>query len=185
MAWRGKDPVRVANMQGVGPTGAVEGTAVAHAFAAFYRRHHHAVLAFAVRRIEDQETAREVALDVFRVAWARFSVEEEEPTRAWLLGVARHRIGDAYRQRERDRRLRSALEAEAVTAGPGGSGDRVSAVLADLAPAAREVLILTYWDGLPAAEVGRLLGCSTGAVWVRLHRARAAFAAAWAEEEER
>jgi len=142
------------------------------------------VLAFAVRRIDDQETAREVALDVFRVAWTRFSVDEEEPTRAWLLGVARHRIGDAYRQRDRDRRLRSALEAEAATAGPGDPGDRVAATLADLAPAAREVLILTYWDGLPAAEVGRLLGCSTGAVWVRLHRARAAFAAAWAKEEE-
>lgn len=42
--------------------------------------------------------------------------------------------------------------------------------------------MLTYWDGLPAADIGRLLGCSTAAVWVRLHRARAAFAAAWAEE---
>ena len=41
--------------------------------------------------------------------------------------------------------------------------------------------MLTYWDGLPAAEVGRVLGCSTAAVWVRLHRARTAFAAAWEE----
>ena len=55
-------------------------------------------------------------------------------------------------------------------------------VLDALPEAAREVLMLPYWDGLPAAEAGRVLGCSAAAVWVRLHRARAAFAAAWQEE---
>ena len=50
---------------------------------------------------------------------------------------------------------------------------------------AREVLVLTYWDGLPAAEAGRVLGCSTAAVWVRLHRARRLFADEWTKEGSR
>lgn len=165
-------------MQGVGPTDEVSDTAVAPAFAAFYRQHYGAVLAFAMRRIDDRETAREIAVDVFRIAWQASSTGPE-PSRAWLLRVARNRIGDAYRHRDRDRRLRDALEGEALLGGASAPDERVAAVLDGLPDAAREVLMLTYWDGLPAAEAGRVLGCSAAAVWVRLHRARTAFAAAW------
>lgn len=168
-------------MQGVGPTDEVSDTVVAQAFAAFYRRHYGAVLAYAVRRIDDRETAREIALDVFRVAWGAYSAGPE-PSRAWLLRVARNRIGDAYRRRDRDRRLHAALEGEAAVGTGSTPDERVAEVLDALPAATREILMLTYWDGLPAADIGRLLGCSTAAVWVRLHRARAAFAAAWAEE---
>jgi RNA polymerase sigma factor (sigma-70 family) len=164
-------------MLGVRPTDEVRETTVAHDFAAFYREHYAAVLAFAVRRIDDRETAREVAADVFRVAWGSFG--DPRPTRAWLLRVARNRIGDAYRRRDRDRRLHDALAAEVPVA---HADLRVLDVLETLPATAREVLMLTYWDGLPAAEAGKVLGCSAAAVWVRLHRARAAFAAAWQVE---
>ena len=169
-------------MQGVGPTDEVSDTMVAPAFAAFYRQHYGAVLAFAVRRIDDRETAREIAVDVFRIAWGAFG-DGTEPTRAWLLRVARNQIGDAYRRRDRDRRLHRALEGEALLGGRPAPDARVAEVLDGLPDAAREVLMLTYWDGLPAAEAGRVLGCSAAAVWVRLHRARAAFAAAWTEAD--
>jgi RNA polymerase sigma-70 factor (ECF subfamily) len=165
-------------MQGVRVNAAVGETSVAHSFAAFYRQHYGAVLGFAIRRFDDEETAREIALDVFRIAWRNYN-PQAEATRAWLLQVARNQIGDAYRRRDRDRRLRTALQTEAALPGSSTPDDRVREVL-DLLPAAtREVLVLTYWDQLPAAEVGRHLGCSTAAVWVRLHRARAAFAIAW------
>jgi RNA polymerase sigma-70 factor (ECF subfamily) len=41
-----------------------------------------------------------------------------------------------------------------------------------LAPKDREVLLLTYWDGLSAGEVAQLLNTSAAAVRMRLHRAR-------------
>jgi RNA polymerase sigma-70 factor (ECF subfamily) len=41
-----------------------------------------------------------------------------------------------------------------------------------LAPKEREVLLLTYWDGLTAVEVSQLLNTTATAVRMRLHRAR-------------
>lgn len=172
-------------MQGVDRIGEVNDTARSRAFAAFYREQYGAVFGYAVRRIDDRETAREIALDVFRVAWTEFG-DGPAPTRAWLLGVARNRIGDAYRRRERERLLLTTLQGELAVGGRDGVHDeRVAAALERIPDAAREVLRLTYWDGLPAAQVGAVLGCSTAAVWVRLHRARQAFAVAWTAEEER
>ena len=49
----------------------------------------------------------------------------------------------------------------------------MEAALADLDPTALEIVRLAYWDGLNHAEIGAVLGLSTNAVAVRLHRARA------------
>jgi RNA polymerase sigma-70 factor (ECF subfamily) len=48
-----------------------------------------------------------------------------------------------------------------------------------LAPHHREILSAHYWDGLSGAECAALFDCTPGAVWVRLHRARAAFRSAY------
>ncbi|WP_374058788.1 RNA polymerase sigma factor [Planomonospora sp. ID91781] len=39
-----------------------------------------------------------------------------------------------------------------------------------------ELLSLVAWEGLDAAEIARVLGCSRNAVRIRLHRARKRFA---------
>lgn len=41
-----------------------------------------------------------------------------------------------------------------------------------LSPEERELLMLAGWEGLSAAEIGRVLGCSPTAARIRLHRAR-------------
>jgi RNA polymerase sigma-70 factor (ECF subfamily) len=48
--------------------------------------------------------------------------------------------------------------------------------LAGLAPADREVLLLTAWEGLEPARAARVLGVRPGTLAVRLHRARRRFA---------
>ena len=55
----------------------------------------------------------------------------------------------------------------------------VRAVLADLAPQHRAVLVLRDLDGLSEADVAELLEVPEGTVKSRLHRARAAFARRW------
>ena len=57
--------------------------------------------------------------------------------------------------------------------------------LARLPEADRRVVVLSLVGGLPAAEVGRVVGATAGAVRVRLHRARRALMAALAPEPAR
>jgi RNA polymerase sigma-70 factor (ECF subfamily) len=58
------------------------------------------------------------------------------------------------------------------TPGTPSEGSAVRDGIDHLAPKEREVLLLTYWDGLTAVEVSRLLNTSATAVRMRLHRAR-------------
>ena len=56
-----------------------------------------------------------------------------------------------------------------------------------LPPRDREVVVLRYFEGLGASDIGSVVGLSTNAVDVRLHRARARLAerlAAWHREEQ-
>ena len=55
----------------------------------------------------------------------------------------------------------------------------VRAVLADLLPEQRAVLVLRDLEGLGEAEVARVLDVPEGTVKSRLHRSRAAFARRW------
>jgi RNA polymerase sigma-70 factor (ECF subfamily) len=113
-------------------------------------------------------------------------------TVAWLIGVARHKLADHWRRREREeRRLRK------VEPHPGDEGrtedvwdvqlDVMVAhrTLADLAPQHRSALTLRYLDGLPVREVASCLGRTEGATEALLVRAKAAFRDHYAGEEER
>jgi RNA polymerase sigma-70 factor (ECF subfamily) len=48
--------------------------------------------------------------------------------------------------------------------------------LAQLPQAQAEILMAAYWDGLSGSECAALFDCSVPAVWMRLARARKAFA---------
>ncbi len=146
-------------------------------FAAYYREHYPAVARFAERRIDDRDTAAEIAADVFRIVWGREG--GPLPERAWLLVTARNLLGNAYRGRER----RRALEQRAIEAARAGSSETpdavaerelIAAVFEAVGPRHTEVLRLAFWDGLPAADLGLLLGCSANAAAIRVHRARRA-----------
>lgn len=154
-------------------------------FSELYRAQYSSVLAFFRRRVEDPETARDLTAETFRIAWQHWG-DERRPDRAWLFGVARNVTGDEYRrlQRERDGFAAVAVDAALVQDAadrrePGVDGADVRAVVAALPASHREVLMLTYWEGLGATEAGRVLGISRSAVWVRLYRARRGFAAGW------
>ena len=48
----------------------------------------------------------------------------------------------------------------------------VIAAMGDLTPFQQEALVLIAWDGLSEREAAAVLGCSRGALALRLHRAR-------------
>ena len=104
---------------------------------------------------------------------------------AWLIGVARHKLVDHWRRREREQRSLTTVTGDATLADDWEVEiDALTArsVLATLGPHHRSALTLRYLDGLPVREVAALLGRTEGATEVLLVRAKAAFRAAYPEE---
>jgi RNA polymerase sigma-70 factor (ECF subfamily) len=87
----------------------------AGAFVAFYRRHLGAVLAYFLRRTGDPELTADLTAEVF--AAALLAAERyrpgERPARAWLYGIAAHKLAESRRRGrvEEEARRRLAMQA--------------------------------------------------------------------------
>ncbi|RAX49847.1 hypothetical protein DQ353_08485 [Arthrobacter sp. AQ5-05] len=140
-------------------------------FSNFYRQHYWLVLAFAQRRINNHETARDLASETFRVAWSKFE-QAEHLGLAFLYQTCKNLIGNEYR-----RQLRvAALEVKLQHCPERGAGGEHSLQLREamlgMRDAEREILYLTYWEELSAQQLANVLGCSREAAWARVSRAR-------------
>lgn len=147
----------------------------AERFTVLFERHHAAVLAYARRRADDQ-LAADVTAEVFLTAWRRLP---DVPSDAlpWLIGCARRALANQRRGQERVAALRLRLTDRAVA--PAGAVDEQvsvaatwSAALRRLPAADQELLALFAWEGFTARQAATVLGCTEGAVVMRLHRAR-------------
>jgi RNA polymerase sigma factor (sigma-70 family) len=138
-----------------------------------FRRHAADVLAYALRRA-DQAVAEDVVSEVFVVAARRLDrIPAEQPV-LWLYAVARRVLANERRSRRRREALLGALSSMRRDCAPAGAASSpLVEALARLRADDREILMLTAWEGLDGASVAVVLGCSTGAVHTRLHRARA------------
>lgn len=106
------------------------------------------------------------------------------PSVPWLIGVARHKLADHWRQAERERRGLRLLEGDPALTSRNPADDpwdaavdriRAREVLGRLGPHHRAALTLRYLDGLPVPEVARHLDRTVHATEALLVRARAAF----------
>ncbi|TXS36607.1 RNA polymerase sigma factor [Streptomyces sp. OR43] len=143
-------------------------------FTALYTREYPRVHAFAHRRTGNGGEAEEIAAEVFRIAWEH-ELGGGETTPGWLFVTARNVLGNHYRSTTRLSELHRRIGEEVGRAATSPEDSTVLDTLDRLPGPHREVLLLSYWDGLTAAEAAAVLGCGTSAVWVRLHRARKAF----------
>ncbi len=104
-------------------------------------------------------------------------------TVAWLIGVARHKLVDHWRRREREQRILAAVADDPSSEPDRDDWDvRLDALIArDVLEALganhRAALTLRYLDGLSVPEVADHLGRTRGAAEVLIVRARAAFRA--------
>jgi RNA polymerase sigma factor (sigma-70 family) len=143
-------------------------------FYELWRHHHGEVLAYALRRLGNEHAAEEVVADTFLVAWRRRD-SVPNPTRPWLLGVARKQLAN---RRRGDQRRAALIAKVAASAEPviGGPPSDLSAVLAaafnSLSVSDREVLALVAWDELKPREAAAVLNMTPALFSVRLHRAR-------------
>jgi RNA polymerase sigma factor (sigma-70 family) len=144
----------------------------AHRFTGMYDGCRQRVWAYVVSRA-GRQVADEVVSETFAIAWRRLD-DVPEPALPWLLGVARNVLRDNIRAETR----REALNAELRAWTEGDVADQVTErlgvlrALAELPEDDREVLLLIAWQGLSPKDAARVVGCSSAAFRVRLHRAR-------------
>ena len=167
------------------------------AYARFYRRHAEAVLRYMLFRTGDAEQSAELTAEVFLAALvsSRRYRRTRLPARAWLFGIANHKLADSRRRgRIEDRarrrlgaeRLRfddTALERAEELADLDRSGLGLEALVADLPPAERDAVLARVVDERTYGEVAERLGVSEAAARKRVSRglARLAF---WVREDK-
>jgi RNA polymerase sigma factor (sigma-70 family) len=144
-------------------------------FEALWRAHYSDVLGYALRRVTEESAASDVAAETFTVAWRRFD-GAQDPSRAWLLAIARRVLANHLRGERRRDALLARVRLEQPAAGQSGvsEGDELlAAAFNALSAQDREVLSLVTWHELTPAEAAEVLGISSGRFSVRLHRAKA------------
>ncbi|HET7119787.1 MAG TPA: sigma-70 family RNA polymerase sigma factor [Solirubrobacterales bacterium] len=147
-------------------------------FGRLYREQGRAVLAYALRRVDQPEDAADVVAETFLVAWRRL---DEVPfggrERLWLYAVAR-RVTANLRRAEGRRtrlaeRLAESLPGEVVAEqAPRGEAAAALRAMRELGEEDRELLLLVSWEELSPGEAAKVLGISSLAARSRLHRAR-------------
>jgi len=98
--------------------------------------------------------------------------------RTWLFQTTRHCALDQLRKRKREGEVFADVEFETVDAAE-DAGDPaefdtadVDAVLMQIPPPQREVILLHYRDDLSYADIAVVVGCPIGTVRTRLHHAK-------------
>jgi RNA polymerase sigma factor (sigma-70 family) len=146
-------------------------------FRAIYEANYIQILGYALRRCSEPEDAADVVSETFLAAWRRLDAVPPEEARLWLYGTARRVLANqrrgSHRRRQLGERLRDDLRhAAAPVPERDGRLGEVATAFGRLSDRDREVIALAAWEGLGAAELGRVIGCSENAARIRLHRAR-------------
>jgi RNA polymerase sigma factor (sigma-70 family) len=125
------------------------------------------------------DAAQEALVQVFRDLRG---LREPAALRGWARRIAvREAVRHAQRARSEARVHGDDASALAADARDPGVAPDVRAVLAQLAPEQRAILVLRDLEGLSEEEAAAQLGVAKGTVKSRLFRAREAFAKRWSQ----
>jgi RNA polymerase sigma-70 factor, ECF subfamily len=137
-----------------------------------------AALRFALRLTGDLDAAEDLVQDaLLRVAgrWSGFRGEAQ--FRTWLFQI----VVNVFRDRLRRPRMQALVDDVDDRRRPGPEeaaldaelGEIVARKIAELPPRQREVLVLSFYEQMPAAEIAEVVGISESNVYSTLHQARA------------
>jgi RNA polymerase sigma factor (sigma-70 family) len=157
------------------------------AFGTFYRRHVHAVLAYARRRTGSAELALDLTAEVFAAALqasARYR-PDGHGAGAWLYGIARHKVADSVRRGQVEDRARRRVGMQPLEPTDAGlarieeeaGGDWLALLLDGLPEEQREAVRERVIDEREYAEIAERLRCSEQVVRKRVSRGLAALRA--------
>ncbi len=126
--------------------------------------------------------AEDLVQETFLRAWASFDrFVTGTDARRWLITIALNAFRDRMRRRSRDPLSLETLPEAPATGSPLEPplpvreilDDRLARALDDLPEAPRAVLTLAVIEGIPGAEIARMMGCPEGTVRSLLSRAKA------------
>lgn len=136
----------------------------------------------AVRAFGPGPDAEDITQQVFVAAWtgrARFR-PGESPLPAWLVGICRHKIADAWARRDKQRREAEAAVSEAKATPAGGTGPAVDTVVADrmlvldeldrIGQPQRGIIELAFFEDLTHAQISERTGIPLGTVKSHIRR---------------
>jgi RNA polymerase sigma factor (sigma-70 family) len=141
------------------------------AFAAFYRRHIAAVLAFLARRVGSEDVAADLAGETFAaalLACGRYR-PGEAPASAWLLGIARNKLRESARHGRVETQARTRLQIPPIAFDDqdivrihelAGAGERALELLEQLPAAQRDAVRARVVDELDYEQLALKLGHS-------------------------
>jgi RNA polymerase sigma-70 factor (ECF subfamily) len=157
------------------------------AYAEFLRRVAQLVHRFARRKvgssgIDAEDIVQETLLAIHA---KRHTWRDDQPITPWLFAIARYKLIDALRRRNRRMEVDIADFAETLSApeGEAVSWRDVGRGLEALAPRQRSVVTAISVEGRSIGETARTLGMSEGAVRVALHRGLAAITKRFGKDE--
>lgn len=170
-------------------TAAPERRAAGDALLADYDRALPQVYGYLAARVGSAAVAEDLCSETFLAAVTAIEAGTlRQPTVAWLIGVARHKLVDHWRRQGRDeRRLHAVADVTETVDDPWDVRLEIGHahhVLATLGPHHRSALVLRYLDDLSVPEVAAALGRTVHATEALLVRARRAFRAAYEPDPE-
>ena len=139
------------------------------------------VSGYVSRRTLDRHGTEDVLSETYSVVWRRVDdAPGPDGLRPWVFTIARNVLANAERSRRRRSRLLARLQAvspapSTVAHDTAGDPRGVAVAFARLRPQDRDLLVMAGVEGLDAAAMAEVLGCSSATLHVRLHRARNRF----------
>jgi len=138
-----------------------------------YRR----LVAYARRRTANHADADDIVSEVFAIAWRRRQdLHPDREPLPWLYAIASNVIRNHSRSGARRMRLKRKIESQPAIRWavdpPGACDQELLDALSELSFTDQEALRLVAWEGLTNGEIAEVLGCSTNAAALRIHRAR-------------
>jgi RNA polymerase sigma factor (sigma-70 family) len=144
-----------------------------------YERWAGLVHGIAVRSLGSSADAEDVTQQVFVSAWTGRSGYRpaDAPLPAWLVGITRHRIADAFARRQREERARVAVLGAAESAAPSTAfdphaEDRVVLLqeLARIGEPQRGIMELAFFHDLTHEQISQRTGLPLGTVKSHIRR---------------
>ncbi len=138
-----------------------------------------AVERFVKFKIPNVLDAEDILQEVFLTAFKNFGqLKTEASFKAWIIGIARHKCNDYFREKSKDLEIPiEELNEFGLSQTRFGyvENNTVSDVFEALGDKDKQILYLSYWKELPQTEIAARLGIPIGTVKSRLYTAKQNF----------